>query len=164
MQGFSLGFCGTLQRCTRLLQYNFTVPLWNLNFISSNQVHGPPATPATTGPRVRPISLIFLYKLFFLSIFSCAQLHVTSVPGPRLSSRQFIKWLSLVRWPMLLLVATSSATANFQTGGGGAILLYGLPSVVCPRQCGTQALRTRAPLDAARWGRSCQGRRRGRLR
>jgi hypothetical protein len=29
--------------------------------------------------------------------------------------------------------------------GGGASLLYGLPSIVCPRRCGTQALRSGPP-------------------
>jgi hypothetical protein len=58
-----------LQRYNRLLQYNFMVALRNLNCIDSNLLHGPPATPAATGPRVRPISLIFLYKMFFLHLF-----------------------------------------------------------------------------------------------
>jgi hypothetical protein len=46
----------------------------------------------------------------------------------------------------------------------GASILYGFPSVVSPRRCETQALRTRAPLDTARWGGSRQSHRRRRLR
>jgi hypothetical protein len=48
------------------------VPLWNLNCINSNLVHGPPATLAATGPRVRSFSLIFLYKMFFSPSFHVA--------------------------------------------------------------------------------------------
>jgi hypothetical protein len=62
-----------------------------------------------------------------------ASWRVTSVPSPRPSSGQFIKWLSLVRWPMLLLVATSSACANLQTGGGGGPSSYmGYPPSCAP--------------------------------
>jgi hypothetical protein len=162
MQGFSLGFCGTFAKGTSLLQYNFTVPLRNLNFISSKLVHGPPATPAATGPRVRPFSLIFLYKMFFFPSFhvpNSASWRITSASYPRTSSRQFFEWLSLFRWPMLLLLATSSATLNKMTGRGGSFILYGLPSVVCPRQCGMLALRTGAPSTAARWGRTIRRKR-----
>jgi hypothetical protein len=52
-------------------------------------------------------------------------------PSPRLLSRRFTKWLSLVGWPMLLLVATNSAALNFKTGSGGPASYMGyLPSCV----------------------------------
>jgi hypothetical protein len=147
-------------RCNWLLQYNFSIPLWSLNFIYSNQLHGPPTTPAATGPRIRPTSLIFLYKMFFLSIFSCTQLrimsrHFRSRPTTIVSA---FHQMALSR--LVVHAANSSTTLNRQTGGGGPSPHMGHP----PRRCGTQTLWARAPCDVARWGRNRQGSRRRLLR
>jgi hypothetical protein len=58
--------------------------------------------------------------------------HFRSVPGPRPLSCRFIEWLSLIWWPILLLIATSSATVNFQTGGGGPSSYMGYPPLCAP--------------------------------
>jgi hypothetical protein len=134
------------------------VPLRNLNCINSNQVHGPLATPAATGPKIRPFCLIFLYKMFFFPSFHVpnnASCRVTSASIPRTIVSSIHRMALSFSW-VAYAAAVSHQLCHFKQDDwwGGAFILYGLPSVVCPRQCGTQALQTGAPSTAARWGRT----------
>jgi hypothetical protein len=74
-----------------------------------------------------------------------ASWHVTSASNPRTSSRQFFEWLSLFRWPMLLLLATSSATLNKMTGGGGPSSYMGYPPLCAPGGVGRKPCRQGPP-------------------
>jgi hypothetical protein len=51
---------------------------------------------------------------------------------PTIISPRFTKWLSLVRWPMLLLVATNSAALNCKTGSGGPASYMGYLPLYAP--------------------------------
>jgi hypothetical protein len=137
--------------CTRLVQYNFTVPLRNLNFISTNLVHGPPATPATTMPRVRPISLIFFYKMVFSPSFSYGPLlhHGASFLGALHGlCFHFISSLSSKNWHVQLILsllvahaaAFSHQLCHFKLddwwGDGGLASYVGYPPLCAPGSVG----------------------------
>jgi hypothetical protein len=122
-------------KCISLLQYNFTVPLWNLNCTESKLIHGPPTTPAASSPRVEPSCLIFPIYVFSLSIFSCTQLRVASC--------HFLFRFMIIVSPILQMVlslvgrpcccsATSSAALNKMTGRGGPASYMGYPLPCAP--------------------------------
>jgi hypothetical protein len=98
--------------------------------MDGNQLHGPPATPAATGPRVRPFCPIFLYTMFCFHIFhvpNYASWRVTSVPSININPR-ISKWLSRLGG-LRCCLATNSAASNFKTGSGGPASYMGfLPS------------------------------------
>jgi hypothetical protein len=80
--------------------------------------------------------------------------HVASLPLPfhEQSSHQFIEWLSLFPgWPMLLLLATSSATLNKTTGEGG---LHPIWVTLCrvPQAVWDASLADRGPLNRSQMG------------
>jgi hypothetical protein len=115
-------------RCNWLPQYNFSIPLRNLNFIDGNQLHGLPATPAATGPRVRPTSLIFLYKMFFLH----AQLRIVARQFRSRPTTIVLAFHQMALSRLVVHAANRSTTLNRQTGSGGSTPKTAYPPLCAP--------------------------------
>jgi hypothetical protein len=102
--------------------------------MDGNQLHGPPATPAATDPRVRPFCLIFLYKMFFVSIFFMCPIHIMARHfrfRHRYSSMPLQMALSRLGG-LRCCLATNSAASNCKTGSGGLVSYMGFLPLCAP--------------------------------